>query len=171
MAATPRPGFFPALLFLGLLILPWRTAAGAEEGGGWVHLNGYSHHLNAANANGHLWGLGFTWPVKPYGSPATAWEGDVFRDSGRKLSAYVGHSWTWPLGRFAGVGITGAIMHHRNFAKYNAASLMPVGLPYLETKGRALRWRVYYIPPVRSPSDRQVAVQLMVRWGRSLDRR
>src|SRR5437870_3587879 len=64
---------------------PFSSAAPEiSEARGWLHLNGYTHHFDAPGANDNLFGLGLTWYVQRFGSPAVAWEGDVFEDSGRK---------------------------------------------------------------------------------------
>ena len=155
--------FRPLLFSLSLCVLGTATSWSAEEtrAQAWLHLNGYSHHFDAPDANDHLLGVGATWYVKRWGKIARAWEADVFRDSGKKLSGYVGHSWTYRM-RLANVGITGALMYHRNFAKHNNLRLLPVALPYVELPLRKLSVRAYYVPPVRSASDNQIALQVLV---------
>jgi hypothetical protein len=132
---------------------------------GWLHVNGYSHHFAAKDANDNLLGLGFTQYRRRYGRVIPAWEFDAFQDSGKRLSTYVGHSWTVPFKR-ASVGVTGALMYHRNFAAQNRLSVLPVAFPFVETRGTRVKARVYYVPPVRRASDQQLAVQLMcpLRW-------
>ncbi len=164
-APSVRP-FVVKRLFLPLFFLMLGQIAVAApeftQTRGWAHLNGYSHHFDAPDANNALFGAGFSWYVKRYGRTVQAWEGDVFLDSGRKVSGYFGRSLILPLGRFGGAGVTGALMYHRNFAKYNRANLMPVALPFFETGGEAMKLRIYYVPPVRSASDHQVAFQIML---------
>lgn len=127
---------------------------------GWLHVNGYSHHLAAPDANDALLGFGFTYYRRGYGRFLPAWEGDVFQDSARKPSVYLGHSWTMPTRRVS-FGVTAALMYHRNFAAYHSAGIMPVAFPFLETRGSRVKARVYYIPPIRKASDQQIAVQIM----------
>jgi len=127
---------------------------------GWVHLNGYSHHFAAADANDQLLGLGYTHYRQRYGRVIRAWELDVFQDSARKFSGYVGHSWTVPFKHFS-AGVTGAVMYHRNFAAQNKLKTLPVAFPFLETRGTRLKARLYYVAPVRRASDQQIALQLM----------
>lgn len=129
---------------------------------GWLHLNGYTHHFDAPGANDNIFGAGFTWYDRRHGSPLVAWEGEVFRDSGRKLSAYLGRSWTFSIGDHIGAGLTAAVMYHQNFARQNRWRVLPVGLPFLETRSRSLKLRVYYVPPFRSRHDRQIAFQAQV---------
>lgn len=129
---------------------------------GWLHLNGYSHHFAAPDANNKILGLGYTWYVRRYGARAVAWEADAFQDSAKKFSGYVGRSWTFRLGELGGVGVTGALMYHRNFKKQTSLGVLPVALPYLELRGRAMKLRAYYIPPVRDPNDHQIALQVML---------
>jgi hypothetical protein len=132
---------------------------------GWLHLNGYSHHFAASDANDRLLGIGFTHYRRLYGRVLPAWEFDMFQDSGQKFSAYIGHSWTVPFEWFS-AGITGAIMYHRNFAAQNKLRTLPVAFPFIETRGTRLKVRLYYVPPVRSASDQQIALQLMLPWTR-----
>lgn len=127
-----------------------------------LHLNGYTQHFSAPGANNLLYGLGATWGIRRAGRMRLAWEADAFRDSGRKLSLYAGHSWTLPL-PFAEVGVTGALMYHRNFFSQNRWGVLPVALPFVEAPlSRAATVRLYYIPPVRSKCDHQVSLQLLV---------
>lgn len=132
---------------------------------GWLHLNGYAHHFAVNDANDHLLGLGYTQYRRTYGRVIPAWEVDAFQDSGKKFAAYVGHSWTVPF-RYFSAGLTGAIMYHHNFAAHNRLKTMPVAFPYLETRGTRLKARLYYVPPVRRASDEQVALQVMLPFGR-----
>src|SRR5262245_16473477 len=97
-----------ALVLLGCVTLG-RAAPEFTQTRGWLHLNGYSHHFDAPDANDQLWGAGFTWYARRYGTTALAWEGDVFQDSGRKLCAYAGTSWTFST-RFGHPGLTAALM-------------------------------------------------------------
>jgi hypothetical protein len=127
---------------------------------GWLHLNGYTHHFAASDANDQLFGLGFTHYRRSYGRVLPAWEFDAFQDSGRKLSAYFGHSWTFPFRHFS-VGVTGAIMYHRNFKSQNKLGTLPVAFPFIETRGSRIKARLYYVAPVRNASDQQIALQLM----------
>lgn len=129
----------------------------------WAHVNGFSYHFAAPDANAALLGVGFTHYTRMFGRVLPAWEGDLFRDSGCKPSAYLGHSWTIPT-RWLSVGATGAVMYHRNFAAQNRFRVLPVALPFVETRGERLKARLYYIPPVRRASDEQIAVQLMLAW-------
>jgi hypothetical protein len=125
-----------------------------------LHLNGYTHHFHAPGANDNLFGLGFTQYDRRAGRVTMAWEADIFLDSGNQLSGYAGRSWTMPL-RFGKIGVTAAIMYHRNFLKQNNAGILPVGLPYWETPGSGARLRFYYIPAMRNASDHQIAIQLL----------
>lgn len=131
----------------------------------WLHLNGYTHHFDAPGANDDLYGAGFSWYARRYGRVVTAWEGDLFQDSGKRLCAYAGHSWSLPL-HYGSVGVTGALMYHRNFASQTRTCILPVAFPFLETKGARFKLRVYYIPPVRSPHDQQVSLQLLLPFWR-----
>ncbi len=152
------------LLCVGL-VAALRASPELTESRGWLHLNGYTHHFDAPGANDDLYGAGFTWYTRRYGPLATAWEADVFEDSGKKLCGYVGHSWTLPL-QFGSVGVTGALMYHRNFVKQTPTRVLPVALPFLETRGERVKLRVYYIPPVRSRHDQQISFQLLVPFWR-----
>jgi hypothetical protein len=151
----------PLALFCAACLSCARAAPEFTQTRGWLHLNGYTHHFAAPDANDQLWGAGGTWYVRRYGPAAVAWEADVFQDSGRKLCAYVGQSWTFPtrLGHF---GVTGGLMYHRNFAKQTRACILPIALPFWETGGERAKLRVYYIPPVRSRKDQQISFQLML---------
>lgn len=138
------------------------ASADPEQWRGFLHVNGYTYHFAAPDANDKLFGVGFTWYTGSWGRFQTAWEADVYRDSAFELSGYVGHSWTVPF-RIASVGATGALMYHRNFAKQNRYRVLPVALPFVETTlFRGVKLRAYYIPPVRSRSDEQIAVQLLI---------
>jgi len=154
------------VFFLMGLVLAAPLGAQAEftKHRGWVHLNGYSHHFAVEDANDQLLGIGYTHYRRLYGHVIPAWEFDAFQDSGKKLSTYVGHSWTFPLKYFS-AGLTGAVMYHRNFAAHNRMSTLPVAFPFLETRGENLKARLYYVPPVRRASDQQVALQLMWAFG------
>src|SRR3954464_10992551 len=103
----------PLLAALFLAACSPLCAANAEftQTRGWLHVNGYTHHFDAPGANDQLWGAGFTWYTRTYGPMATAWEADVFQDSGRKLCAYAGGSLTTPT-RWGNFGVTGALMYH-----------------------------------------------------------
>ena len=127
----------------------------------WLHLNGYSHHFNAPDAQPFLWGIGVTHYTQMSGPVARSWEADMFRDSAGKPSGYVGHTWTVPTG-FLSLGVTGAVMYHRNFKAQNRAGVLPVLLPFAETRGSKLKFRIYYVPPVRKASDQQLAVQVLL---------
>ncbi|HVS51803.1 MAG TPA: hypothetical protein VHD62_05555 [Opitutaceae bacterium] len=137
----------------------------ADEARGWLHLDGYTHHFDAPGAESRILGVGFTWYVRRFGVPATAWEADLFQDSACKLSGYAGRSWTLPL-PLGNIGVTGALMYHRNFAAQNRWRVLPVALPFWELSGRTLKLRAYYIPPVRSRHDEQIALQVLVPWWR-----
>jgi hypothetical protein len=138
------------------------AATQADEARGWLHLDGYTWHFDAPGANSRIFGLGATWYVRRFGRPATAWEADIFQDSACKPSGYVGRSWTFRLPLVGRVGATGALMYHRNFAAQNRWRVLPVVLPFWELNLRTAKLRAYYIPPVRSRHDEQVAVQLML---------
>ena len=141
---------------------PFRSAAAEPIAArGYLHLNGYTRHFSAPDANDALYGLGWTWYTQPRGRLLTAFEADIFEDSGRKLSAYIGYSWTATF-RLANLGVTGALMRHRNFSPYNHACLLPVALPYGEFLVHGVKLRAYYVPPIRRKTDHQVAFQLMV---------
>lgn len=150
------------VFFLIGLAFATRLGAQAEftRHHGWIHLNGYSHHFAADDANDQLLGLGYTHYRRRYGPVIPAWEFDVFQDSGKKLSTYVGHSWTVPF-KHLSAGVTAAVMYHRNFAAHNRLSTAPVAFPFLESRSERLKVRVYYIPPVRRASDQQIAVQIL----------
>jgi hypothetical protein len=155
-------------IFLTLLLLGGvmnRAVAEEVRARGLLHLNGYTHHFDAPDANDNLFGLGATWYVKRWGRVARAWETDLFQDSGSKLSGYVGHSWTYRRA-YVNVGVTGALMYHRNFEKQNAWRVLPVGLPYAELPLRHFSMRAYYIPPVRNHCDHQIALQVLVPFSR-----
>ena len=134
----------------------------AEEPRAWLHVNGYSLHFHAPDANPYLAGLGLSLPAKPWGPFRASWVGDAFQDSGRKFSAYAGQAVTLPLGRGFDAGLTGALMYHRNFARHNRLSVLPVVLPFADYRLGTWKLRTYYVPPVRSVSDHQVAAQLMI---------
>ena len=57
-------------------------------------------------------------------------------------------------GENVSVGVAGALMYHRNFASRNRLSLMPVALPYLETRGTRYKVRIFYVPPIFRPPSR-----------------
>lgn len=155
------------LLFLSMLgSVSVRAQAELSEVRTWIHLNGYTHHFAASDANNRLFGLGFTHYDRNYGRVRAAWEGDLFQDSACKPSGYLGRSWTFPV-PFVSLGVTGAVMYHRNFAAQNRYRLLPVALPFLETRGGRLKVRAYYVPPVRRASDEQIALQLMLPWFRA----
>jgi len=128
---------------------------------GWLHLNGYTHHFDAPGANDELYGLGFTWYTQTTGNIERAWEADVFRDSACKPSAYAGHSWIYAT-RHWKAGLLAGLMYHRNFIKEDRWCLMPIALPFLELPLRAFSIRAYYVPPVRSRSDNQIAFQILI---------
>jgi hypothetical protein len=151
----------PAAFLLTCAVTIARAAPEFSQTRGWLHLNGYTHHFDAPGANDQLWGAGFTWYTRTYGAMVTAWEADVFQDSGRKLCAYAGGSLTTPT-RWGNFGVTGALMYHRNFAKQTPMKILPVALPFWETRGERLKLRIYYIPPVRSRTDQQISFQLLV---------
>ena len=151
----------PRLFLLLIIACSELPAAEFTRTRGWLHANGYSRHFSADDANDRLLGLGFTYYTGRRGTWHTAWEGDVFRDSGRKVAGYVGYAWTRPT-NWVSFGVTAALMHHRNFAAHNSLRILPVALPFLETRGERIKARIYYIPPIRRPSDHQVAVQLLL---------
>ncbi|HVZ65984.1 MAG TPA: hypothetical protein VG936_15565 [Lacunisphaera sp.] len=148
-----------------LLVLFFTAGAWAQiedlKPRGWLHLNGYTDHFDAPNANDELYGLGFTWYTKSAGHTERAWEGDVFRDSGNKLSAYAGHSWIYAT-RHWKAGLLAGLMYHRNFIKEDRWCLLPIALPFMELPLRAFSIRAYYVPPVRSRHDHQIAFQLLL---------
>ena len=152
----------PLVIFLTACaaLAPLRAQDEFTQARGWLHLNGYSHHFAAADANDQLLGFGFTHYRRRYGRVLPAWELDLFQDSARKLSTYGGHSWTVPFERFS-VGATAALMYHRNFATQNQLRILPVAFPFIETRGTRLKARLYYVAPVRNASDQQIAVQIM----------
>ncbi len=130
---------------------------------GWIHVDGYTYHMIARHCNDLLLGTGVTWYTRYTDSVHLAWEGDVFADSAKKLSAYVGYSAAFAY-RGVSLGATGAIMYHRNFVAENRFRTLPVAFPFLETGTHKFKIRVYYVPPVRRASDEQVAVQLLLPW-------
>ena len=142
------------------------AAKAADEPAAWLHLNGYSLHFHAPDANPYLLGAGLSVPAKPWGGFQASWVADAFQDSGRKFSAYAGQAVTLPLGRGFDAGLTGALMYHHNFARHNRLSLLPVVLPFVDYRVGSWKLRTYYVPPVRSVSDHQVAAQLMIPLGR-----
>jgi hypothetical protein len=146
-----------------LAIVASCALARAEESlpRGWLHLNGYTQHFAAPDANNQLYGAGVTWFHEKWGRIVQAWEADAFQDSGRKLSAYAGHSWIYRE-EYWHAGITAALMYHRNFAAQNRWRVLPVALPFVELPLRRISLRAYYIPPVRSASDQQIAVQILL---------
>jgi hypothetical protein len=151
-------------LFLSVLACASIGAARAQpefaQQRGWLHVNGYTHHFAVDDANDRLFGLGLTYYGRLHGRIIPAWEFDAFQDSAKKLSTYVGRSWTIPL-RYVSVGVTGALMYHRNFSSQNRLRVLPVAFPFLETRGTRLKARLYYIAPARRASDEQIAIQLM----------
>jgi hypothetical protein len=153
------------LLWFMIVLAPASAQGEGPRPPRWLHLNGYSHHFVAKDANAQLFGVGGTWYRKSGGKILRAWEADVFRDSGGKLSGHLGHSWTYTM-RFVNLGATGSVMYHRNFASQNRWSILPVVLPYAEFPLRGSSLRLYYIPPVRDPDDHQLAVQLLIPIGR-----
>jgi hypothetical protein len=158
----------PLWLALGIWIIPSATHAAVEpeRWRGYLHLNGYTYHFAAPGTNDKLFGTGLTWYTQAWGRWLTAWEADVFQDSACKPSGYVGHSWTLPF-RFGSLGATGAIMYHRNFKTQNPYRVLPVVLPFAETTiYRGAKLRAYYIPPVRSRCDQQIALQLLLPFRR-----
>lgn len=130
----------------------------------WLHVNGYTYHFAAPGANDRLLGVGFTRYMPRRHFVIRAWEGDLFQDSGRRLSGYVGQSWTVPT-RLVSLGLTGAVMYHRNFASHNRLWTLPVAFPFLEAGGPRVKARLYYVIPARRASDQQVALQLMLPWS------
>ena len=156
---------FLFLVIITLLLPSNRARADELQARGWLHLDGYTHHFSATDANENLFGLGYTGYFETRGKLARAWETDIFRDSGSHLSAYVGHSWTYRTNAL-NAGVTGALMYHRNFAKYDRWCLLPVALPFVELPLRKFSVRAYYIPPVRSRTDNQIALQVMVPFAR-----
>jgi len=159
------PPAVPRALMLGVLLASGVSlrAAGSPEftyHRGWLHVSGYSHHFEAPDTNSKIFGGGFTWYSARSGNLITSWTADVYQDSARKLSAQVGRSWTLPL-RWGSLGTTVAAMYHRNFKAHNPLSVMPVLLPFVETRGYRYKLRIYYVPPVRRRSDHQVALQLL----------
>ena len=147
---------------------PMAQGAGIEpqRWRGYVHANGYTHHFAAPDANDELFGTGVTWYTRKWGRVQTAWEADVFRDSACELCGYAGYSATLPF-RFASIGATGAIMYHRNFVAQNPYRILPVALPFAETTiFRGAKLRAYYVPPVRSRRDEQIALQILIPFKR-----
>ena len=156
----PRRFFLFVLLFVGTIL-----CSGADvTPQAWVHIDGYTYHMVARDCNNLLLGSGLTWYTRDDEKLRTAWEADAFADSARKLAAYAGYSVGLPL-RAITIGMTGAIMYHRNFAAENRLRTLPVAFPFLEFECR-FKVRIYYVPPVRRASDEQVAVQLLVPIGR-----
>jgi hypothetical protein len=165
-----RTVFRPVPRCLTLALFTLLIACGPAHGEdirprSWLHLDGYTHHFDAPDANDRLLGLGITWYHQRWGRLAQAWEADAFQDSGCKLSVYAGHSWTYRW-RYVSAGVTGAIMYHRNFAAQNRWRVLPVALPIAELPLRRFSLRAYYIPPVRNRSDHQIAFQLLIPFAR-----
>jgi hypothetical protein len=137
-----------------------------ERWRGYLHANGYTYHFAAPGTNDKLFGTGITWYTRKWARLQTAWEADAFQDSEYKLSGYVGRSLTLPL-RLGSVGATGALMYHRNFVAQNRYRVLPVVLPFAETRVfRQAKVRVYYIPPVRNRCDEQICMQLLIPFAR-----
>lgn len=160
MFGIPRVAVWLLVVASGVRAAHGAGAAEFTEFRGLLHLNGYTHHFAAPDANDNLFGPGFTWYGGRVGRFTMAWEADIFRDSGRKLSGYIGRSFTMPL-HFGNVGVTGALMYHRNFATQNRLRILPVALPYWETRGTGLRLRFYYVPPIRNACDQPMAIQVL----------
>jgi hypothetical protein len=165
-------------MHLRLLKTPWlalalwvlcplaRAAPELERWRGYLHLDGYTYHFAAPGTNDKLFGAGVTWYTQKWARFQTAWEADLFQDSAYKLSGYAGRSFTFPM-RLGGLGATGAVMYHRNFATQNRYRVLPVVLPFAETTiFRQAKIRAYYIPPVRNRCDEQIAVQLLIPFAR-----
>jgi hypothetical protein len=154
-------------IWLLLVSAPFCPARGETEFTStqtWIHLDGYTHHFCAPGANPYLFGFGVTRYTRTYGPVLHSWEADVFRDSACKPSAYAGYAWTVPTSYFS-FGGTAAVMYHRNFKSQDRFRILPVFLPFAETRGERLKFRLYYLPPVRRASDEQIAVQLMLPWA------
>ncbi|MEO5958861.1 MAG: hypothetical protein ABIZ49_03105, partial [Opitutaceae bacterium] len=65
--------------FTTIVLLAPPTSAHAQEekerirAQGWLHLNGYSHHFAAPDANARLLGTGVTWYRTNWGPVLRAW--------------------------------------------------------------------------------------------------
>ena len=155
----------PFLRAVAGLTLTAGLAGAAETPKAWLHLSGYSVHFHAPDANPYLLGLGLSLPAKPWGAWRTTWVLNAFEDSDRKLSVFVGRALTLRCGSRVDLGVTAALMYHRNFARQNQLRLLPVALPFVDCDLGRWTLRTYYVPPLRSPTDHQVAVQLMIPLG------
>lgn len=157
--------FFRGLIFAASFCFAFLRSGSADEkfdrSHVWLHFDGLTYHFDAPGANSLLWGSGLTWYHKSSLPMLTAWEGDAFEDSERHLAAYLGHSWAIPF-KYFNFGATAALMYHHDFASQNKYLTLPVVIPFLETHGRSLKLRIYYVPPVRNPTDQQVAAQLLL---------
>lgn len=149
------------LLWLGLIVSRSFGQQAETPARGWIHVNGYTYHMVAHDANSELYGIGLTWYTHVTERYQTAWEADVFSDSAKKPSMYVGYSLAAPF-KYIALGATGAIMYHRNFEKENSLRILPVVLPFAEIGKNHVRVRIYYVPPVRRRTDEQIAIQLLL---------
>lgn len=147
--------------WLPLIVFATAVLSAAPESERWLHLNGYSHHFAAPDANSKLWGVGFSSRTRSDGTLLWSWEGDVFSDSACKPSAYVGKAAAVRMGPSL-LGVTGAAMYHRNFRAENRLRVLPVAFPFWEIGSKTMRTRIYYVPGLRRRTDEQIAVQFML---------
>lgn len=142
------------------------AAAGGDdaEPAFWLHLNGHTTHFSGTARNENLFGLGASWITTHEGRRRAAWEADAFEDSSCHLAAYVGRSWRYRLDGCE-VGLLGALMYHRNFARQTRLRTLPILLPFVEF-GSVVRVRACYVPRLRDRRDEQITLQLPVPLGR-----
>ena len=124
-------------------------------------------HFDASSSvNDKLWGFGVMWDIKrlDFADLILAFEADVYRDSQRRLAFAIGGSVRKEIGPIS-LGLAPNLMFKENLheqSPVNKLPFLPVVLPFVQVDyfSRA-RLRMYYIPPIRSPSDHLVAFQML----------
>ena len=148
---------------------PLPPIAVAESAGDprWVlHANGYTIHFNkkpkpGEEVNDFLYGLGFHYEWARGPRHTWAAEFDAFNDSHNELSLLGGASGRYDLGPVE-IGATGMLMYKSTFSDDEGTPVLPLLIPFVQKEFNSWGIRMYYVPPVRKPTDHQITFQLHI---------
>lgn len=124
-----------------------------------IHLNGISHHFDAArDYNERNWGAGASCEYEQ----GRRWSADVFRDSRGNTAGYVAHEWDLAEWRGVRTGIMAGAMRHKTFGGKLPA--FPFASPYTGVDVGPAELRITGVPRIGDDIPGLLAAQLRTRF-------